>query len=220
MHIKIDKEVNVWVTSDTHYSHKNICRGVTDWRLPNGEIPVEQTRAFNSLEEMNETIVNNINSVVGQEDVLIHLGDWSFGGFDNIKKFKDRIICQNIYLILGNHDHHIENNRDGCKGYFTQVSHYGRLKYGDNNFVLMHYPISSWDGLNKGVIHLHGHTHLLTQRRFGVGKRMDIGMDGHSEFRPYNLTREIIPLMDKRPIKSEMGDDHHIDEIIGKDNKF
>jgi calcineurin-like phosphoesterase family protein len=218
MQLKLDSNVNVWVTSDTHYHHKNICRGVTDWRSPNGEIPIDQTRPFKTLEEMNETIVNNINHFVGQDDVLIHLGDWSFGGFDNIKRFKDRIMCQNIYLILGNHDKNIDTNREGCQGYFTKVSHYGTLKYNDHNFVLMHYPISSWDGLNKGVIHLHGHCHLPTEKRFGVGKRMDVGMDGHPEFRPYNLTREVIPIMNKRPIKSEIGDDHHTDEIVGKDN--
>lgn len=26
-------EVNVWITSDTHYSHKNICRGVPEKKL-------------------------------------------------------------------------------------------------------------------------------------------------------------------------------------------
>jgi len=31
---------------------------------------------------MNDTLVNNINEMVGENDVLIHLGDWSFGGFE------------------------------------------------------------------------------------------------------------------------------------------
>ncbi len=84
--IKIDKEVKVWTTSDTHYSHKNICRGVTNWRLPNGDVPESQTRPFETLEKMNASIVNNINGLVGQDDVLIHMGDWSFGGFENIEK--------------------------------------------------------------------------------------------------------------------------------------
>lgn len=215
--IKIDKNTNVWITSDTHFSHKNICRGVTSWRLPNGEIPVEQTRDFSTIEKMNMAIVNNINSVVGQDDILIHLGDVSFNGFDQIREFYNRLICKNIHLILGNHDHHVLNNRDGIQDLFQSVSHYNTLEIGDFKFQLMHYPISSWDGLNKGVMHLHGHCHLPTNKRFGVGKRMDVGMDGHPEFRPYNLIREVVPLLNKRPIKSEMGDDHHTDEIINKD---
>ena len=215
--IKIDTNTNVWVTSDSHFSHKNICRGVTNWRLPNGEIPVGQTRDFSTIEKMNTAIVNNINEVVGQDDILIHLGDWSFGGFEQIREFWDRLICKNIHLIIGNHDHHIDRNRDGSQGLFQSVSHYNTVEIGDFKFQLMHYPISSWDGLNKGVMHLHGHCHLPTNKRFGVGKRMDVGMDGHPEFRPYNLIREVVPLLKNRPIKSEIGEDHHTDEIINKD---
>jgi calcineurin-like phosphoesterase family protein len=215
--IKIDTNTNVWITSDTHFSHKNICRGVTNWRLPNGEIPVEQTRDFATIEKMNNTIVNNINEVVGQDDILIHLGDWSFGGYEQIREFWDRLICKNIHLILGNHDHHIDRNRDGSQGLFQSVSHYNTVEMGDYKFQLMHYPISSWDGLNKGVTHLHGHCHLPTNKRFGVGKRMDVGMDGHPEFRPYNLIREVVPLLKNRPIKSEIGEDHHTDDIVNKD---
>lgn len=211
-------EVNVWITSDTHYSHKNICRGVTNWRTSEGEIPVSQTRDFPTIEKMNASIVNNINEVVGQDDILIHLGDWSFGGYDQIREFWDRIICKNIHLVLGNHDHHIDNNRDGCQGLFQSVSHYNTLEIGQFKFRLMHYPISSWDGLGKGVMHLHGHCHLPTNLRFGKGQRMDIGMDGHPEFRPYNVYREVVPLLRNRPKISEVGDyDHHLDDIQNKD---
>ncbi len=81
--LKIDKDRKVWITSDTHYSHTNICRGVTNWRMSDGSIPITQTRDFDTIEKMNSRIVDNINEVVGQDDVLIHLGDWSFGGFEN-----------------------------------------------------------------------------------------------------------------------------------------
>jgi calcineurin-like phosphoesterase family protein len=215
--IKIDPNTNVFICSDTHFSHRNIVRGVTNWRLPNGEIPVEQTRDFLTIEKMNTAIVNNINEVVGQDDILIHLGDWSFGGFEQISEFYNRLVCKNIHLILGNHDTHIEKNRDNIQDLFLSVSHYNTLEMGDYKFILCHYPISSWDGLNKGYIHLHGHVHLPPNRRFGVGKRMDVGMDSHPEFRPYNIIREIVPLMKNRPIKSEMGDDHHTDDIVNKD---
>jgi calcineurin-like phosphoesterase family protein len=217
--IKIDADTkgelpNVWVFSDPHYGHKNICRGVTAWRTMEGEIPVDQTRDFNSLEDMNNAIVNNINEVVGQDDIAICLGDWSFGGFEKIKEFWDRIFCKNIHLILGNHDHHIDRNRDGVRGLFKSVSHYETLKVGQFEFRLMHYPISSWDGLNKGVMHLHGHCHLPTHMRFGKGQRMDVGMDGHPEFRPYNLMTEIVPQLRHRPKLSEMPEDHHTERLL------
>jgi calcineurin-like phosphoesterase family protein len=214
--IKIDKDRKVWITSDTHYGHKNICRGVTSWRLPDGSIPINKTRDFDTIEEMNEAIVDGINSVVGQDDVLIHLGDFSFGGFENIQKFRDRIICKEIHLILGNHDTHIENNKGDVQELFTSVNHYTRLLYKNKTFVLFHFPISSWDSLNKGHIHLHGHVHLPINLRFGKGKKMDVGMDGHPTFGVYGMD-DIIQIMDKREIASDMLFDHHTDEIINKD---
>lgn len=217
MRIKIKNKERVWIFSDPHYNHKNICRGVTNWRMPDGSVPEAQTRNFKDLDQMNATIVNSINSTASQSDILICLGDWSFGGFESITEFWDRLICKNIYLILGNHDHHIENNRDDIQKLFLEVGHYATLEIEDGyKFRLMHYPISSWNGLGKGVIHLHGHCHLPTEKRFGDGKRMDVGIDGHPEFRPYDLRREIIPLMNKRPVGSELGAaDHHMDDIKG-----
>ena len=214
--IKIDKDRKVWLCSDSHYGHKNICRGVTSWRLPDGRIPIEKTRDFDTIEQMNEAIVDGINSVVGQDDVLIHLGDFSFGGFENIQKFRDRIICKEIHLILGNHDTHIENNKGDVQELFTSVNHYTRLLYKNKTFVLSHFPISSWDSLNKGHIHLHEHVHLPTNLRFGKGKKMDVGMDGHPTFGVYDMD-DIIRIMDKREIASDMLFDHHTDEIINKD---
>lgn len=212
--IKIEKNRKVYITSDSHFAHKNICRGVTDWRLPDGSIPTDQTRDFDTIEEMNETIVNNINSVVGEDDVLIHLGDFSFGGFNNIQKFRDMIVCKEIHLVLGNHDHHVELNRYGVQELFNSVSHYLRVQYKFKTFVLCHFPISSWDGLNKGHIHLHGHVHLPTDLRFGKGKKMDVGMDGHPTFGVYDMD-EIIKIMDGREIMSDMSFDHHTDELKG-----
>jgi calcineurin-like phosphoesterase family protein len=217
MRIKVKNKENVWIFSDPHYNHKNICRGTTNWRMPDGSIPEKQTRDFRDLEKMNAAIVDSINDCAEQEDILICLGDWSFGGFESITEFWNRLICKNIYLILGNHDHHIENNRDDIQKLFLEVGHYATLEMEDGHkFRLMHYPIVSWDGLRKGVIHLHGHCHLPTEKRFGEGKRMDVGMDGHPEFRPYNVRREIVPMMQKRPIGSELGsDDHHTDDLKG-----
>lgn len=212
-------ESNVWIFSDPHYGHKNICRGETVWRTPNGEIPISSTRDFATLEGMNAKIVNNINDCVKPDDILICLGDWSFGGFNRVAEFRGRILCKNIHLILGNHDHHIERNREGVQGLFKSVSHYNTLEIGKFKFRLMHYPISSWDGLNKGVMHLHGHCHLPTHLRFGQGQRMDVGMDGHPEFRPYNVMDEVVSLLKNRPIMSEIGDyDHHLNDIKNKDN--
>ena len=203
----------VWVTSDIHYDHKNICRGVTNWRTQDGQVPINSTRNFQTIEEMNDTLVNNINSKVAQDDTLIMLGDIVFGGFENVGKFLDRLVCKNIHLVLGNHDHHIRNNRENIQERFGSVSDYLQVKIYGQNFVMCHYPFSSWNGLNKGVIHLYGHIHSGYKNKFGNGKKMDVGVDGN-DYYPYSLS-EIVHMMDRRSIKSDMDDDHHLDDLVG-----
>jgi calcineurin-like phosphoesterase family protein len=225
MKIKLNNEQKLWFTSDTHYNHKNICRGITGWRTEDNKIPISQTRDFNDLGHMNNTIVNNINSVVGQDDILIHLGDWSFGGFESIGEFRNRIICRNIHLVLGNHDHHIENNRDNCRDLFLSVNHYIELEviipsiklstsrsYG---FILMHYPIASWKDMNKGIYHLHGHVHLPPQHKISSGRAMDAGIDGNN-IMPYGLS-EVVKLLTNQPVSNlRLPSDHHEERLKGE----
>ena len=203
----------VWITSDLHFGHKNICRGVTNWRTQDGEVPIDSTRDFQTVEQMNERLVDGINSVVGQDDTLIMLGDVSFGGFENISIFLYRLVCQNIHLILGNHDHHIENKRGDVQIRFLSVQHYLEANINGQDFVFCHYPLQSWHGLNKGVIHLHGHVHLPEHRKFGNGKRMDVGVDGNG-MDPYSID-DIIRIMNKIPVGSDMSGDHHLDGLVG-----
>jgi len=212
----------LFFTSDTHYNHTNICRGVTGWRTADDKIPVDQTRDFKDLGHMNDAIVNNINSVVGQDDILIHLGDWSFGGFDSIKEFRDRIVCQNIYLAYGNHDHHIENNKNDIQSLFTKTFQYtwlhvkypshGKIIGGHYDFIIDHYPLASWHDMNKGVFHLFGHVHLSPNQKLMGGRSMDVGMDGNNMM-PYNAT-EIIRMLSGRPVQANrLPSDHHEERL-------
>lgn len=217
MKIKLNTGQKLWFTSDTHYDHKNICAATTNW------VGAENlTRNFSSLERMNDELVFWINNRVGQDDILFHLGDWSFNGFENIRKFRERIVCKNVHLILGNHDHHIERNKDDIQSIFSSVNHYlqlevkreltsGQMKVGvlgHIKFVLMHYPIASWNGMNDGVIHLHGHVHLPNNLRVADGKAMDVGVDGN-KYEPIELD-EIIKIMSKQPIaRLSLSKDYH-----------
>jgi len=214
--MKFDKILTtgtVWITSDTHYHHTNICRGVTGWRTLDGKIPINQTRNFQDLDEMDSVIVNNINSKVGPNDTLIHLGDVAFGGFEKIGEFLNRLVCKNIHLVLGNHDQHITKNKEDIRSRFLSVSNYLEVEIGGAEFVLSHYPLCSWNKLNKGSIHLHGHVHLSPQNKWGNGKRLDVGMDGN-DMRPYKLS-EIVHMMDRRKIGSDINNDHHLDDLVG-----
>lgn len=211
MKIKLEPTQQLFFTSDTHYMHTNICRGTTRWSNAD-----DFCRDFDTLDQMNDRIVNGINLVVGQDDILFHLGDWSFGGFERIEEFRNRINCKNIHIVLGNHDHHIERDREGIRQLFTSVNQYLELevkgKDWEQNYVLMHYPIISWNKMNDGVIHLHGHVHLSADRRIGKGKTMDVGVDGNG-LNPLH-TSDIKRLMGNQPIKSGFEFDHHIKRFV------
>jgi calcineurin-like phosphoesterase family protein len=195
---------NLWFTSDTHYMHNNLVRGVTNWRNAEGEVPFDAVRDFDTLEEMNSLMIENINDRVQKKDWLVHLGDWSFGGYERVEEFRSLINCQNIVLILGNHDHHIERDRGPLRKMFTHVAHYEELTVTNSNndkqkFILCHYPIVSWNGMHHGTYMIHGHQHLKGDARFGNGKRMDVGMCGSEEFRPYHI-EEIIAQLEMKKI--------------------
>lgn len=212
MKIKLQPGQKVWFTSDTHFDHKNICRATTSWKDSE-----DITRDFTSLDQMNDELIYWINSRVGQNDILFHLGDWSFNGFENIRKFRERIVCKNVHLILGNHDHHIERNRENIQSIFSSVNEYLTLdikwaikknEFENARFVLFHYPIASWNGMNDGVIQLHGHVHLPPQHRLAAGKAMDVGVDGN-KYEPIGMD-EILKIMKKQPIaKLSLPKDHH-----------
>jgi calcineurin-like phosphoesterase family protein len=214
MKLVLEKHQSLYFTSDTHYNHSGICRATSHW--DNIE---DTTRDFQSLEQMNDTIVNNINAMVGPDDVLVHLGDWSFGGFDKIQEFRNRINCKNIHLVLGNHDEHIEKNNNNIRDIFSSVNHYVNLdvrvpsvltkgKVDKYKFILMHYPIASWDKMKEGRIHLHGHLHSPKHLRVNQGKVMDVGMDGN-DMCPIGLY-DILTLLLSQPIKNfTINKDHH-----------
>jgi len=212
MRIELQKGQKLFFTSDTHYNHSNICSATTNW-IGSSNL----TREFNSLDHMNDILVNNINCMVGEDDILIHLGDWSFGGFEKIQEFRDRIVCKNIHLVLGNHDHHIERNKEGVQKLFSSVSQYLRLEVRrpinkattqSFTFVCMHYPIASWHDMNKDVIHLHGHVHLPPHLRLAEGKAMDVGVDGNG-LEPISMD-EVLGIMEMQPIKKlALPKDHH-----------
>lgn len=190
---------NIWFTSDTHMGHTNIAGPkVSKWS--------SGYRIFDSVHDMNKALTEGINKYVKPGDILYHLGDWSFGGIENIYKFRRRIICENIHLILGNHDSHIARNseiktEDGFikpRDLFTSVRDVSRIKHGQNEFFLSHYSHRVWDKSHRGVIHLYGHSHGSIP---DFGKSMDVGVDVayrlFGEYRPFHIN-EILDIMKDR----------------------
>lgn len=190
---------NIWFFSDPHYGHKNIVRGVSDW-IKDKPQNINKLRDFDTLEEHNEALIQNINSLIKHDHIVYCLGDWAFGGHENVKKFRDRLECRNIHLILGNHDQHIEPTDSQYRELFSSVSHKVELdlsikanisgKFGKQKFFLSHYSHQVWNKSHHGSIHLFGHSHGSLK---GIGRSMDVGVDTHNLY-PYHLD-EILDIM-------------------------
>jgi calcineurin-like phosphoesterase family protein len=80
----------IYLTSDTHFYHENIIKFAG--------------RPFNDQHHMNKSMIDNWNSVITDNDIVIHLGDVTFGNFNNTKHIIDQLKGYKI-LVKGNHDH-------------------------------------------------------------------------------------------------------------------
>lgn len=182
----------VWFTSDTHYSHANICRATSKW-------PADETRPFESMEAMNQALVDGINQTVPADGVLFHLGDWSFAGQEKIAEFRRRLRVQEIHLILGNHDHHLVKGRE--HQHFASVSWYREIEVDGQPIALFHYGCRVWNASHKGSWLLYGHSHGSLPPH---GRSMDVGVDTNP-YRPYSFADVSLLLADREmPIV-----DHH-----------
>jgi calcineurin-like phosphoesterase family protein len=184
-------------------------KGVSDWNEGG-----QGTRDFKTLEEHDEHIISQFNKYVKEGDTLWHLGDWSFGGIEQIYRFYQRLNCKFVHIILGNHDHHIENNREynGIKAQdlFLSVRHVYFGKIGGRTFYLSHFAHRVWNKSHHGVIHLYGHSHdTLDNTGLEWGKSMDVSLESSlryfGEMRPFDIDH-IGRIMDKR---SALIVDHH-----------
>ena len=142
----------IYVCSDLHIGHENVIKF--------------DNRPFNSIEEMNAYIIQELKTKLKPEDILIDLGDmfWDMNWVD-CKKILDEIPCEKVYKTPGNHD------RDGlyfgsqARLYdcFTQMSDIidMRVRWNDKpyRFTFCHYPMVEWNHKFRGSLMVHGHTH-------------------------------------------------------------
>ena len=129
--------INTWFISDTHFGHTNI-------------LEYEKVaRPFSCLDEMHEVMIDRWNSVVKQNDIVYHLGDFAFG--KHTIAIADRLRGKKR-LIMGNHDSYPTNL---YLNYFDKL--YGIVFY--KRCVLSHMPVHP-NGLGKRwLLNVHGHLH-------------------------------------------------------------
>jgi len=176
---------NIWIVSDTHFDH--------------GRIIELCDRPFRDVNEMNNTLIENWNKVVKPNDMVYHLGDFSFSKEQRIESLV-RQLNGKIILILGNHD---KLSRNFYKNTFERVFDYYKLRCNNEKYILFHYPIYEWDGFFRGTIHLHGHVHGNSKNSNvqdipGRQHAVDMSVDSR-DWRPVNID-EIAGIVNQRAL--------------------
>ena len=118
-----------YIISDSHHGHANIIEYCD--------------RPFDSCKEMDEQMVSRWNSVVGDEDVVYHLGDVAFG---EAEEYLNELAGQ-IVVVSGNHDAFSENPVVPVVDSLT-------LRHGRYQFLCSHRPQPDFSGWQ-----IHGHIH-------------------------------------------------------------
>lgn len=171
---------HVWFTADLHFRHRKIMkfhpkRNQTEWGWNDDE----------AIEAHDQMLVENWNAVVGRKDHVYVLGDVCFGYQEDADLWIPRLNGYK-HLIWGNHD----PTRVQRMPVWVSVEQIKEVKVGEHRFVCCHYPMVSWNKMNKGWYHLHGHSHggLLRSGEFRrQPARMDVGIDCHPNLRPFHV---------------------------------
>ena len=104
----------IYFTSDLHFDHANIIK------LCN--------RPFNSVQEMNESIIYNWNNKVNFSDMVYILGDITMNKDPEVaRKYIERLNGSKV-LIQGNHDYFVKNYRARRYDFFEEVTFYKEIE--------------------------------------------------------------------------------------------
>ena len=134
----------VFIVSDTHFYHSNIIKGMSEWGF----------RDFKNVKEMNETMIERWNSVVSDDDMVIHLGDFALCKPREIEGLLKRLNGR-IFVIKGNHDNKNKLKRYGVEVFGGVMPVNFKYKGRSYDVALRHKPE---DVKDYNVI-IHGHSH-------------------------------------------------------------
>ncbi len=203
--------------ADTHFGHSNIlkhCHRLAFMTPAERDVMENGDRnaianlkiSWETTNRMDRAFLDNINSVVGKNDRLIHLGDfcWVRGASNTIleafTKYRKQIKCRNVVLVWGNHDpKQFSSGRFAIESarIFSTTSDVLSLSISGRKYFLSHYAHAIWDCRHHGARHLYGHSHGASEfwlesimpNRFA----MDVGIDNAypilGEYRPFQLMK-------------------------------
>lgn len=199
------KEFNIFFCSDFHLYHKNVIAFDKRPFLFDKSIGYPDNLKDKSnldVTSMNETIINNWNDVVGNNDIVFFLGDFCWRGKQAHQEILDKLNGK-IYFIMGNHDQYkiikSLNGLEMVSDYIDLSVIYGEKGTDKVDICLMHYPIFSWNKRRYGSYMLHGHCHgnlIKSNPELYKGKIMDIGCN-LTDYKPINFW-EVKKIMDSK----------------------
>jgi calcineurin-like phosphoesterase family protein len=169
-----------FITSDQHYGHKSIL-------IFNPKRLKDDGSEFKTIQEHDNYLIEKYNSIVSNNDLVYHLGDFAYKCNKNYAESIFWRLNGRKILIIGNHDSRIAKKFINC---WEEVHELLRIEIVKSNgfkqkVLLSHRPFLSWE---RSCIHLHGHTHgkieHLNKDHFLI--RKDIGVDTNNLY-PYDL---------------------------------
>jgi calcineurin-like phosphoesterase family protein len=160
-----------WFTSDEHYGHHNIIRYCM--------------RPFDSVDQMDEVLIEYHNSVVKRDDIVIHGGDFCLARNREIvyRKYINKLRGKHVFL-KGSHDYWIP---------WKDSQQVWERKIKGHYIVVCHYAMRVWARSHYNSFMLYGHSHGNLPP---VGKQHDIGVDNNN-FYPVSFD-QIIEIMKER----------------------
>lgn len=127
-------------------------------------------RGFESVEQMNEYMIEKWNGKVRSNDEVVILGDLSWGSATETNMLLQRLKGR-LFLIRGNHDSFLDKNKTDLSR-FEWVKPYEELSDNKRKVVLCHYPIMCYNGQyrlddegNPKTYMLYGHVHDTQDQR-------------------------------------------------------
>ena len=138
----------IYYISDLHLNHANIIN--------------MSNRPFNSIEEMNKTLINNWNKRISKNDIVYFLGDFAYRCNQQQATELLKQLHGEKYFIKGNHDKETWLNKIKEENLIKDWYNYKEINDAGRMVILCHYPLHSWNGLYHGSYHLYGHVHEKT----------------------------------------------------------
>ena len=199
----LEKYPNVYLTSDLHFYHNNIIKYEPKRQTQLIGIPYDTTGLVSiifdehkmTLDEYcekyieihNSRLIKNWNEVVNTNDLVIILGDFSFGSARQTEKVLEQLNGIKV-LIRGNHDYFLDDKTFN-KELFKQIIEFKQIKYKDYNITISHYPVLYYNKVGKDKnYHLFGHIHSSKLKIPEYS--YNVGVDNNN-YRPIHIDKAI-----------------------------